>query len=78
MIVHLLVTDEMKPVPKTITVQNIFEEGKTIVDNRGKVLAVGDNLLVEGSEEALKNWLKPYNVWVGNGACDTFRMMHIK
>jgi hypothetical protein len=76
--IHLLVMEEMKPIPKNIKVLFDWDEVGIVTDK--KTTVSGTHMMVEGTEEALKAWLSPFDaVWVGKGApqLQNFQVMHI-
>ena len=59
----MLVEETMHPIPDAIDTNNNYGP-ESIVDKRGKHLASGDVYHLTGSEEAIKDWLRPFNcVW---------------
>ena len=76
----LLVTDEMKPVPKNISVTTLHKDLDIIVTGEEYPI-IGDHLIIEGTKEAIVNWLKNYDgVWVSGSIPQEqkFTVMHIR
>lgn len=76
--IHLLAQFEMLPVPKNIEVVQDF--GQVSITTTGSEVIGGSHMMVEGSERALKDWLRPFDgVWVGVGSpqMQEFEVMHI-
>lgn len=74
----MLVTDEVKPVPATVTV--VENWGITTITTEAG-LVYGEHMLLAAPEDAFKNWLRPFNgVWIGKGlpALEQFEAMHIE
>lgn len=77
---HLLVEPKMEPIPADLEV-TIFDGDLRIVDEHGKPLATGMHVGLNGSEESIKRWLRPFEgVYVGKGApaLQEFDICHIR
>jgi len=77
--IHLLAMPEMLPVPDNITVLADWEEVTIVTDSNRRI--TGQHIAVEGTEDAVKDWLRPFDgVWVGEGPpqFQMFNVMHIK
>ena len=62
----LLVTDEMKPIPEAIKVLEDWGFVGIFVGEIGDIrdYADGDHMYVEGDEQTIANWLRPFDgVW---------------
>ena len=78
---HILVRQNMKPIPDTIKIvqdyglETIIPEGSDLTHR-----IVGRNLLLEGSPEAFVDWLKPFDgVWVcSSPMVGDWKVVHIK
>ena len=83
---HILLTHEIKKaMPDTIKELHNFGRIDVIfpaIDSKDESLILfGDNAIVEGEQEDIVNWLKPFDgVPVGDGfpQGEKFTMMHIK
>jgi hypothetical protein len=78
MTLHLLVEENMKPVPENIKI--VDDYGDIDIVSNGMTIN-GNHMIISGSEEDLKNWLQPFDgVWVGDGQpfLQKFQIMHIK
>lgn len=76
---HLLVSEKMKPVPDNVNVIQNFGEINLFSDNY-LMYHSGDHMVVEGSEDAIRSWLMPFDgVWVGSGPpqLQMFHVMHV-
>lgn len=77
MVIHLLVQPNMEPLPSNITVvQNYWDI--SITTDQG--IIDGKHMVVEGTEDAIKNWLRPFDgVWLGVGQpiAQEFEVVHI-
>lgn len=74
----LLAEPKMTPVPKDIEVVMDFGE---ISITTGNGAIHGSHMIVEGSEEAIKDWLRPFDgVWLGVGIpqMQEFEVVHVK
>lgn len=76
----LLVTPKMQPIPNNIKV--LSDWGSVCIQiNNCSDFENGDHMYVEGEEEAIKNWLRPFDtVWrqVGsNPMLQQFEACHI-
>jgi len=82
--INLLLTDELKAtMPKTIKVLANFGEIEVIFPHREgdemDTYMVGDNAVIEGSEEDFIKWLKPFDgVAVGVGGSPQFEQFEIR
>ena len=75
----LLVEDRLRPIPESIKV--IKDWDAITVQTSATSVVRGDHMLLEGSPEDFKGWLKPFDgVWVGVSApqLQQFQVMHIK
>jgi hypothetical protein len=64
---HLLVEDRMLPIPANITIEANWGRASVIVPSSHSI-TYGEHMLVEGSEDAIKDWLRPFDgIWVGEG-----------
>ena len=64
---HLLVEPRMEPIPADLEV-TIFDGDLRIVDEHGRSLATGKHVGLNGDDEAIKRWLRPFTgVYVGKG-----------
>lgn len=65
--------------PETIKILESFDK-ETIVDGKGKVLASGDVILVEGSTMEIERWLKPVEeFWTtDNPMFGTWKTLRVK
>jgi hypothetical protein len=78
--ITLLLTSEMKPVPKSIKILSNWDTISMIVPSDNTIV-VGDHVCLKGTEEDFKNWLRPFNgIWVGQGSpmLQEFTLSHIK
>lgn len=83
---HILLTPEIKKaMPDTIKELHNFGRIEVIFpaidDTDESLILSGDNAIVEGEQEDIVNWLKPFDgVPVGDGfpQGEQFTMMHIK
>jgi len=78
MTIHLLLQDDMLPVPNNITVVEDYDEISVMTDS-GAIK--GRHVVVRASEESLKTWLRPFDgIWVGQGPLmlQHFVIMHIR
>lgn len=58
----LLITEAMKPIPKAIKVLDNW--GHVAIYIKGGHTAGGDHMHVEGDEEVIINWLRPFDgIW---------------
>jgi len=76
----LLLEDKLNPIPDTI---KVLEDWGfvSVVNGWGKPLVSGSHVYLEGTEEAFKEWLRPFDsVCVGQGSpmLQNFSIMHIK
>lgn len=79
MVVHLLVTKDMEPVPENIKVLNLVKPNELVLSEDGEVLASGSSQILSGMPEAFKEWLQAFDgVWVGSGVSEEYKVMHIK
>ena len=77
---HLLVEPKMEPIPADLEVI-IFDGDLRIVDEHGMPLATGKHVGLNGNDEAIKRWLRPFaRVWVGKGspALEEFEVCDIR
>jgi hypothetical protein len=78
-VIHLLVEPSMEPIPPDLQV-TIFDADLRIVDDKGKTLATGKHVGLNGAVESIRRWLRPFaRVWVGRGtpAFQQFDVCHI-
>jgi hypothetical protein len=80
--IHLLVSNAM-PVPDDIRVIQDFGEVSLFreEDHPPEMYFNGRHMAVEGTEEAVKNWLRPFDgVWLGKGPpiFQQFEIVHVK
>ena len=67
-VIHLLVEPGMEPIPGDLQV-TIFDADLRIVDDKGKTLATGKHVGLNGDLERIRRWLQPFSgVWFGRGA----------
>jgi hypothetical protein len=79
--VCILLEDRLKPMPQNIEV--IFDAGplEIVINNDINNRITGDHVILEGSEQAFKTWLKPFDgVYLGIGAMQAqqFQIYHVK
>jgi len=77
--IHLLVEDKIRPIPEDVKV--LFDWDTVSIITADKNGASGSHMMVEGTPESIKNWLRPFDgVWVGVGApqLQQFEIKHIK
>jgi len=81
MILHLLVTEELEPVPEGFKVVEDYGELSIMATaDDGVHCIAGRNLVLDGTEQQIKNWLSPFDgVWVGVGPpfMEEFEVLHI-
>lgn len=66
MIICILHTANMAPVPNTLKVVEDYGS-ESVVSGVGRVLATGDVLVLDGTPEAIKDYLRPYgDVWTSS------------
>lgn len=66
--VHLLITPEIEPVPDDVKVLHDFGKISVIVEYPELISIVGNNAVVEASEESIIRWLGKYDeFWKGSG-----------
>jgi hypothetical protein len=86
MILNILLTEELKAtMPETIKITHNFCNIDVIFDainpNDEPLILNGDNVVVEGSQEEIIKWFKPFDgVPIGSGSprMENFTIMHIK
>ena len=77
---HMLLTEEIPPVPKNIRIIS-FGNTNIITDSNPPKTIFGDHILVEGSIKAVRSWLSSLDgFWLGNGPIqlEEFQIAHIK
>lgn len=78
----ILLEKKMKPVPLNIHITQIFTENLLIRQDNGQKGPIGDHVIVEGSPEAIRQWLLPYDgVWLSVGDSliqQQFEVAHIR
>jgi hypothetical protein len=89
--VAILLEDRMRPLPDDVEIASDYgfitvrakytgQPGMQQVPVSGTGFVHGQHVIVRGEEEALKTWLKPFDVWVGRGPpiLEQFDIMHIE
>jgi hypothetical protein len=61
--------DRLRPVPEGIGVETFIKDLKVVFENENdKTYRNGDHVIILGTEENIKNWLKPHSpICVGIG-----------
>lgn len=81
MMLHLLVSKEMQPLPHNITVVENYGNLDLMSDGTPpEIYHSGDHMVVEGDEEAIRSWLSPFDgFWLGDGppVFQQFKIVHI-
>ena len=77
----ILITPEMRPVPLGVSVNN-FGPTTVVSDVNGhRSYYIGDHAIIEGDDEVIKNWLRPFDgvyIGVGHPMMEQFEIMHIR
>ena len=68
--ISILLEDRLHPVPKGIEVVTFIKDLKVVFENKNdKTYRNGDHVIITGTTETIKNWLKPHSpICVGIGA----------
>jgi hypothetical protein len=81
MMFHLLVSEEMEPIPEDITVIQDYGEVSLVSDGFPlEMYRSGKHMVVEGSEDDVRAWLGSFDgVWIGDGPpmLQKFQIMHV-
>ena len=85
MIVHILLTDEVKAtMPKTVKIVHNFGRIHVVFPplpgHKDSLSMFGNNAVVEAETDEIIKWLKPFDgVAIGNGVpmTESFEIMHI-
>ena len=77
----LLVESKMRPIPDSIKIIATYGKETVFLSNKKgepSGLAVGDVVVVEGENQSIIDWLKPFDgIWELTGP-GMFRVVHIK
>lgn len=75
---HLLLTPELSPIPKTCKIVHDFGPLVVVFDGFDKE---GKHCVVEDTQENIITWLKPFDGFVkgnGNPMMESFTIVHVK
>lgn len=65
--IYIILESRMKPLPDTLWIDTLYEDLQ-VVSPEGKLLVVGDHVIVHGEEEIINQWLESFgSFWVGEG-----------